>query len=239
MKRLFSVVMACCLVAACGDKSPQTPPTGARATVASGAKQPGAQSSVPKGPHAPRDECGTEPGFAAFRVRLNAAVAARDARALASLADPGIRLDFGGGGGSDELIKRLGGPDGAHLWDELAALRDLGCAWDEPNAVMPWIFARAPEPSDPYRAYLVTGNAVPLRAGPAADAPVVRTLGWELVSKLGNVSPVKAEAVEVETLDGTARGFVSGEALRGLLGYRLLAVRRNGEWKITAFVAGD
>jgi len=51
--------------------------------------------------------------------------------------------------------------------------------------------------------------------------------------------PVKPGAVEVETLDGTARGFVSGPVLRGLLAYRLLAVRRDGEWKITAFVAGD
>lgn len=186
----------------------------------------------------PRDECTKLPGFAAFREALFAAVAKRDAVALTGLADPAVNLDFGGGSGPDELRKRLDGNPA--LWGELAALADLGCAADGGVATLPWIFSRMPDSIDAFQTVLVTGRGVPLRAKPAADARELAKLDWALVEAVG---PPDSAAALREVTSGPksegVRGFVESAKLRSLLDYRLIADRQDGEWKITAFVAGD
>lgn len=186
----------------------------------------------------PRDECAKLPGFAAFREALFAAVAKRDAAALAGLADPAVNLDFGGGSGPDELRKRLEGNPA--LWGELAALADLGCAADGGVATMPWIFSRMPDSVDAFQTLLVTGSGVPLRVKPAADARELAKLDWALIEAVG---PPDSAAALREVTSGPksngVRGFVESAKLRSLLDYRLIADRQDGEWKVTAFVAGD
>lgn len=181
----------------------------------------------------PTDECAKLPGFATFRDTVFAAVARRDAAALAALADPAVNLDFGGGSGPDELRKRL--TASPVLWGELAALEGLGCAEDGGVVTLPWIFSRMPDSVDPYSALLVTGRGVPLRAKPVADAKELAKLDWMLVE--ATTPPDEAAFREVNS--GKLRGFVEGGKLRIVIGYRLIADRQNGEWKITAFVAGD
>ena len=186
----------------------------------------------------PRDECAKLPGFAAFREALFAAVAKRDAAALARLADPAVNLDFGGGSGPDELRKRLEGNPA--LWGELAALADLGCAADGGVATLPWIFSRMPDSVDAFQTLLVTGSGVPLRVKPAADARELAKLDWALIEAVG---PPDSAAALREVTSGPksegVRGFVESAKLRSLLDYRLIADRQDGEWKVTAFVAGD
>lgn len=184
----------------------------------------------------PRDECARLPGFPAFRAKLFAAVQARDSAALVALADPVIHLDFGGGAGADEFRRRLDTAD-TPLWDELAALGTLGCAADKGVATLPWIFARVPAAVDPYRTMLVTGAGVPLRAKSGAAAAVVRRLDWSLVEVSGQGFDAKAPFTAV--LAGGTPGFVATARLRSIVGYRLIADRSGGEWRISAFVAGD
>ena len=181
----------------------------------------------------PSDECAKVPGFAAFRVTLFAAVAKRDAAALAGLANPAVNLDFGGGSGPDELRKRLESTPA--LWGELAALEGLGCAEDGGVVTLPWIFSRMPDPLDPYTALLVTGKGVPLRAKPATDAKELAKLDWTLVE--ATKTPGAGAFREVNS--GKLRGYVETARLRSVIGYRLIADRQNDEWKVTAFVAGD
>lgn len=190
----------------------------------------------------PKDECATLPGFVAFRAALSAAVRKRDAAALVALADPAVNLDFGGGSGPEELRRRLAANPA--LWGELAALDGLGCANDGGVATLPWIFSRLPNSVDAYTAVLVTGQGVPVRARAAAPAREVARLDWALVEAVEPVSPVAPRQsgqreIRWGTKDKAMRGFAESARLRDVLGYRLIADRQNGEWKITAFVAGD
>ena len=185
----------------------------------------------------PRTECAKLPGFSAFRDKVFAAAKVRDSAALAALADPAIHLDFGGGAGTEELKKRLDDPKSG-LWGEIDALAGLGCAADKSVATLPWIFARVPETADPYRTMLVTGAKVPLRGKPSASAPAKATLDWALVTLAGTSFDPKAPFSEVAAADG-ARGFVETAKLRSILDYRLIADRQDGEWTITALIAGD
>lgn len=186
----------------------------------------------------PRDECAGLPGFAAFRTKVFAAAKARDADALATLADAKINLDFGGGSGPEELRKRLADPKSG-LWEEIAALRDLGCAHDRGVATMPWIFARLPETyADGATAMYGTGPTLSLRARPASDARLLARLTWPVVELEGPGFDPQARFARVRLSDGTI-GYMETARLRSLLDYRLIADRQGGEWKITALIAGD
>ena len=188
--------------------------------------------------YVPRDECVTLPGFATFREAVFAATAKRDGEALAALADPDIRLDFGGGAGRDELRKRLVDPKSG-LWSEIAALAPLGCAADGTVATLPAIFSRVPDDVDPGRTMLVTGSAVPLRGKPSPGAPMVRTLDWALVTLKGDGFDPASKYAEVTAADGSS-GFVATAKLRSLLDYRLIADKtEGGAYRITALIAGD
>ena len=195
-------------------------------------------SAKPLAAYPPRDECAKLPGFPAFRGALFAATAKRDGEALVALADPDVRLDFGGGAGREELRKRLA-DSMSGLWGEIAALATLGCAADGTVATLPAIFSRVPDDIEPVRTMLVTGSDVPLRRKPSSAAPQVRKLDWALVTLKGDGFDPAARYAEVTASDGSA-GFVATAKLRSLLDYRLIADRtEGGAYRITALIAGD
>jgi hypothetical protein len=187
----------------------------------------------------PRDDCADLPGWPAFRAKLDKAVAARDADALAALTDPDIRLDFGGGAGVKELRRRLIDPD-YRLWDEIATLLPLGCgSLNGDGAAMPWIFADGPADADPNLDVLVLGSAVPAYSKPDRRSSVVARLDWALVSlDAGPASPSESFTAVVLP-DRKTTAFVETAKLRSLIDYRLLATRTEQGWRITALLAGD
>ncbi|QIQ86761.1 SH3 domain-containing protein [Erythrobacter sp.] len=208
----------------------------------------GSHAETPAGPLAPRDECSAVPGLAELVAHLERALAARDADALLALADDGILLDFGGGSGKAELRRRLNAPD-YRLWDEIDRALALGCGLSKPvdgdggetYASWPWYFvADRDPPFDAFEAHIVTGEGVRLRSGPSLDAPVIGSVSWDYVRL---VEPYTEESAtrpyaRVETLGGQA-GYIARAYLRSLVDYRLVASRVEGEWRLTAFVAGD
>lgn len=185
--------------------------------------------------YAPQDECAAKPGWPTFRKALGAAIAARNADALAALASADVTLDYGGGSGTAELKKRLADPTGP-LWKELDAILPLGCAVEGGLAAMPWVFWNVPDDIDSYSAMLIVGADTPLTAKPGGKT--LGTVGWHIVG----IDPLnfdpKAVATRV-TLDNGDKGFVETARLRSLLDYRLIAEPKDGAWQITAFIAGD
>lgn len=192
-----------------------------------------------KGPLAPRDECVEVDGAYQFRLALAEAVIARNADALLALADPNIKLDFGGGEGRATLKERLAEPDRA-LWLELEKIMPLGCADNgQGNLILPWYFAQDFGDIDGFVAMLVTGEDVPLLKEPNADAEVLARLSWEAVELDpemfdGELRPF----ARVKLGDGTS-GWIAEESLRSQLDYRIVANRKSGDWKMIAFIAGD
>lgn len=190
-----------------------------------------------EGPLAPRDDCASVEGAQAFRAALASAVEARDAAALASLAAPDVKLDFGGGSGARLLQQRLSAP-GAELWEKLDDLLRLGCAKNREGGItLPWVFDQDLGDIDPMMGMLVTAEKAPLRAAPAADAPLVTTVSWDAVTLQKGLSP-DAEFQQVRTRDGKA-GYIATDTLRSLLDYRMMASSRDGKWSFTTLVAGD
>jgi len=210
------------------------------ASTAPAAKRSSAVASAavvqPKGKYAPRDECAQLPGAADFRERLVEAVQLRDAGALAELADPAIKLDFGGGGGVAQLKQKLADPK-LDLWRDLAQMLTLGCAADgHGGLIIPWLFSQNLGDIDPSAAVLVTGEDVPILSAPRASARPLVTLSWELVNAPGFD---RSQAFQRISMPGKDDGYIATDKLRRVLDYRLLASREGRQWKITALVAGD
>ncbi len=215
------------------SSSPETP-FAANSTSAS-PSQP--STPVAAGRFAPRDDCARVEGTGPFRAALAEAIRRRDAAGVVALADPAVKLGFGGQDGAANLRQQLAAPDGK-LFAELAKLQTLGCAIDARGAmVTPWYFAQDLGVDDPYMAMLVTANDVPLRSGADPTAAPKATVSWDVVTLVGSYQPERPFQ-QVKTRDRKI-GYVATGALRSLLAYRLLAEKRDGEWKITALLAGD
>jgi len=211
--------------ASAASSTPQAEASGAAAPLIKAASYP------------PRDDCAAQPGWPAFRVRLEAAVARRDVAALAGLTDPDVQLDYGGGHGIAEMKQRLDDKD-YKLWDQIAAMLPLGCGLAQGSATLPWIFANAPEDADPYAAMLVLGPDVPAYAKASAASPVVGKLDWALVA-MAEGSSADGEFAKV-TLPGGGTAFIENARLRSVIDYRLIAERGGKQgWRITALIAGD
>jgi hypothetical protein len=200
-----------------------------------GAKKP-APPPLAQGPYAPRDSCGDLAGAEDFRNQLAAAVRARDADALVSLAAEDVKLDFGGGTGRAELRQRLADKDWM-VWDELDQLLALGCADNQQGGItLPWFFEQHIDKVDPAAGMLVTGEKVPLQASPDPKGPVVGTISWDVV-EIKTLQP--DDPYQQVTASDGKQGYIATDKLRSLLDYRLLASQRNGKWSIVSLVSGD
>ena len=193
------------------------------------------ESPLARGKWAPQDTCAELEGADRFRMRLAAAVAARDVDGVVALAADDVKLDFGGGSGSAELRARLA-DESLGLWEELDALMTLGCAANEQGGItIPWYSDQDMGEADPFATMLVTGEDVPVYAGPDGDARK-DSISWDLV-EIASLDPEKPRQ-QVELADKTV-GFIATDKLRSLIDYRLTASSRNDRWHITSFVAGD
>lgn len=194
-----------------------------------------ADSSLP--PLAPRNACGDIPGADRFRTDLTRAVRERDADALIALADPDIKLDFGGGAGTAELRRRLT-DDEYNLWTELDAVLALGCGPNQAGGItLPWYFTQETPGIDQMMGMIVTGTDVPMLSAADEGAEAVRSLSWNAVELTGGLQSGAAYQ-HVRLADGIT-GFVASDRLRSLVDYRLLASEQGGKWRITVFIAGD
>ena len=231
------VPFAIALLLSCAACSPEEAPAEKVAEAAEQIVAPGAESTpLARGKWAPQDDCGEVEGAGPFRQMLSAAVRARDTDAVVALAADDVKLDFGGGGGSAELRKRLA-DDSLGLWDELDALMALGCSANEQGGItIPWYFDQDLGRADPYTAWLVAGENVPVYAAAAPGSRQLGTVSWELV-EIAEIDP-EAPRQRAELADGTV-GFLPLDSLRSVIDYRLVASSRNDRWRITSFVAGD
>jgi len=191
----------------------------------------------------PVDNCAAEPGFAAFRTQLLRAVARRDPAFIRSIAADDIVWNFGDEPGIVGFYAGwgLGQPATSRIWIELESMFRLGCARDEEGRLwVPALSLAAGEEEDGEEAveqWLVLGPRVPLRAAPSETSGVVAVLDWEVVTATPDDLGV-TDWFRV-TLDDGRRGFLPGANIRSLAGHRAVFERRGGQWRMTAFVAGD
>jgi len=185
----------------------------------------------------PVDRCASAPGFTAFREELLGVVARKDVERLLALSDENIMLSFGGDFGREAMRKmwELDRPAGSLIWQELGEALKLGCAMSEGGAVVPSMATTLPANEDAFEV-MIAVKPGPLRAAPNDRARAIATLDWDLVS-IGEWDPDNRWA-RIRLRDGRT-GYVRTDAVRSPIDYRAIFERKDGKWKMRAFVAGD
>ncbi|HET7436586.1 MAG TPA: SH3 domain-containing protein [Thermoanaerobaculia bacterium] len=174
----------------------------------------------------PADEAAQDPSFAAYRARLIDAVQRKDETTLRTMISPDIRTTFGAANGIANFEAN---------WTELAEVLRLGGTMRDGMFWAPYVYSRWPDEIDAFEHVAAIGDSVPVRQQPNATAPIVTTLHWSIVRVLPNAPDGWRH---VKTNDGV-EGYVAASGVRSPIAHRAGFAKVNGEWKLTAFVAGD
>ena len=222
------------LAIACNRETPearQSAPPVTTTTTAPASAPPPAPPTVPGPKLAFVDEATRDPLLVAYRNELLAAVHARDAKALAALVDPHIRMSFGDANGPRELERMLAE---GNLWEELEQVLTLGGTFREGMFWAPYVYSAFPDTYDAFTTLVIVGDDVPLREKPQRDAPAVATLSRNIVER---VSEEKGWS-RIKTADGRT-GWVEARFVRSPVGYRAGFIKTAKGWRMNAMVAGD
>ncbi|MBI1238925.1 MAG: hypothetical protein GC199_06230 [Alphaproteobacteria bacterium] len=193
----------------------------------------------------PIDESASDPDFNAFKERLEAIVAARDADALIAIVAPDIKISFGGDDGQAEFISGWQPEDpNSPIWTELSAILSLGLTKEEMGWTGPYVFSRWPDQFDAFEYLLVLDKETPLLADPCDPASVLVTLGDAIVRQAdpddGGPSacdwPLEYTSVDDEK---GHKGYIATDRMRSPLDYRANFQKIDGEWRLAFLVAGD
>jgi hypothetical protein len=185
----------------------------------------------------PRDEAARRPDFLAFRTELQAAVARRDEEAVLRIVDPGVRIDFGDGGGIEGFTRLMRDPD-EKFWDEFVWVLAHGGTFRTPTDFdAPYTFSAWPDELDVFECLAVTGNRVRLRDAPSAMARVLDHLDFAIVERVVEDRETPGWA-HVRFASGEA-GYIASTYIRSPIGYRAIFNFKDGRWRLTAFIAGD
>ena len=184
----------------------------------------------------PVDQAETQPDFFTFRARLQAAIARRDEAAVIAAADPGIRTSFGDDEGAATLRAKLRDPEGT-IWADLAAALALGGTFQSPDSfAAPYVFAAWPERLDSFECGAVVGDRVRVRASAEPGSAVVASVSYEIVQVL----PAQRSAASTHVrLRRGVTGFIATPFVRSPIEHRAIFQKTAGQWRLTAFVAGD
>jgi hypothetical protein len=185
----------------------------------------------------PRDDGFRRPDFEEFRRHLQDALARKDEEAVLRTVDPGVRVDFGDGGGLEAFKRRMNAP-GENFFEELTRVLNLGGRFRTPDAFdAPYVYSDWPDGFDAFACAAVVGSGVRLRAAPNISARAQATEDFAIV-KLFPTEPDTPGWRRVG-LAGGRTGYIASRYVRSPIDYRALFEFKDGRWWLVAFVAGD
>lgn len=197
------------------------------------------------------DEAFKDASFQKFRSDLITELKKRNVRHLLSVIDPAIRVSFGTEEGISGFVE-MWQPERANskIWKELLTVLENGGEFHENDGIntfwAPYTFASFPFDVDPFETMIIFGNNVNLRQRPSTGSNVVGQLSYNIIT-IDWENSVKPEGrsdysdytwLKISTLGGQ-KGFVSADYVRSHLDYRAGFEKKDGKWKMTAFIAGD
>jgi hypothetical protein len=166
----------------------------------------------------PIDESQSDPSFAAVRAKVIAAARAGNLRAVQDLAEPEVKAE----------LTRENLP-------EIAKALKLGAARDGGDFIAPYTFARFPHELDALQSAVAIGKSVRVHARPAAAAPIIETLEYDIVQVLNDSG---RQWTEVFTPSGK-RGWTRSAEIRSPIALRVFFEKKQGRWRITGVFEGD
>lgn len=186
----------------------------------------------------PVDEGAQQTSFLKFRNQLLKTIERKDAKGLLAIVNKDIKVSFGvenGIAGFKELWK-LDKPATSQVWKELSTVLKMGGSFSNKNTfVAPYVFSNWPGDVDAFDYAAVIAKNVNIRAKPALNAAVLKTVSYEIL-------PIKFSDnlhwVTVGLANGN-QGYIASQYIRSSVDYRAFFEKINGRWQMTVFIAGD
>lgn len=178
------------------------------------------------------------PEAADLHAELQHIIAGRDAAALAALADPAVKLSFGGDHGRETL---MGWAAEDWFWPEWGRITSHPPAIEGEGEggylAYPWYFAEWPDDLDPFD-HMVGGDGAALVERPLEGAAALADLSFAILP--GDVEDAAPDGWRrICVTDDGPCGFVEEARLASPIGWRAVFLKVDGRWRMTAFVAGD
>lgn len=187
------------------------------------------------------DDAKKDESFLAFREQLLGIVKKKDAKALLAVTDPKIKNSFGGEDGVKEFRAtwKLDGKGASKsdLWPELAKVLTNGGVLREGKFIAPYYFASWPGGFDAFEFVAVIEKDAPLRKSASTRGAVVAMLPAEIVARADGMKDTPTFTY-VRTADGKL-GYVLTRQTGSPVGYRAFFEKKDGQWRLTTFIAGD
>lgn len=219
-----------------------------------------AWSQTPPQKFYPINEVDKDSSLQLFVEKLKQAIAKKDKTFILASLDEEVES---GQGGTNTIAyfkeSWWSKQDEPSFWFYLEHIINLGGAFDYWNSedenkgrvfVFPYVAKLELEnPDDYFYIAVITGKNVNLRTRPDLKAPVITQLTYDLVRYVGNESDVVECAgqnaigdpawLKVKTLDNKYTGWVYWKYEHRAIDCRMYLKKKNGKWKIIAFVTGD
>jgi len=189
----------------------------------------------------PIDSCARDPSFVAFRTRLNAAIAGRDAAFIRSILPTNAFSNAGIDTGRAGFIRYwdLDHPARSRLWGELAAALRLGCARDRSGlAWVPSLSLDEDAPDDAtHDGFALALPGAVVRAAPSDRGRIVAALRWHVISiALDDAGHGSWAHVE---FGGNRSGYVRRDRIRLFTANHALFQKVRGRWLLAGFAPLD
>ena len=183
----------------------------------------------------PIDDRHRSDDFRRFTVKLEKAATKRDAKALRKLVDDKV---IAGPKDKDEgwaVFTARWHPDSPEspLWTVLLDLLDIGFDQMHPHIfVSPYYAWKFPRELDPRKHLVVIRDVVPVYATASRNSPVVATVAFEVVQRVGDAPTGSFDWVRIQTLTGKIEGYVAAQNVRSPITPRAQFALKDGNWKL-------
>jgi hypothetical protein len=195
----------------------------------------------------PADEGASDPSWTRFKARLLDALEKRDQKFVLGIVDGRVRNISDRNGAAE--FRKLWEPQSAAspLWTELPKLLYLGGVFVKRERggyefCAPYIYYKWPDNAAADDAGAILAREALLKAKPAANAPTLQTLSYDVVKVLDwevadDDKDSKQMWVKVQT--GAGVGYVPEEQVRSPLEYRACFIKRDAGWRMSGLEAGE
>lgn len=189
-----------------------------------------------------KDEAAKDATLVKFRESLLKAVKQKSVKDLVKQLDPKIKNNFGSGTDGLKEFKATWkldkSPAKSKVWAELGKVLSLGGGFMEATFAAPYLYAHWPDEYDAFEYSVVVTDSALLRKEASDKSSAVRALKREIVYVIDTGEENPSGWREIATFD-KQRGWVKENEIHSPVGYRALFAKKNGEWKMTHFIAGD
>ena len=172
-----------------------------------------------------------------FLNKLEDAIDKKDIVFIDSILDEEVHLSFGGFFGKYGFYK-LWKPkeNDTKFWEEIKSCIELGGILEDNTYRAPYTFVNWPDEFDAFEYLTVIDKNVEVKESDIDSSKTLKTISYEIVKYIYEEN--NSLYTKVETQDGLI-GYIKNQKVRSPIDYRAIFEKKNNDWKMVVFIAGD